>query len=172
MKRSSKERAKLTKYYSEIDWKKKTMKNCIQNLKDVQRKYWEMKITTFSEWIPDSMTLMQLQKRTRQTYTVFFYNKMIPAIPPLLWFNFFASICNPVNNALTFSWKSSAWTNSFDINETPSIIKSFNPKETGGCDSINASLNNTCISNNHFCRITAKSEIPRYMEESKRSSSI
>ena len=164
IKRSLKERSKLTKCYYKNGQKKSDYEKIIERSSDFTKEILEAK----NNYILKMTTKLQDPKTAAKTYWAvlirLLYKKKIPAIPPLfvngkfvsdfcekanLFNNFFASICTPIKNSSLlplFSYRTSARITSFDVTDEDIslIIKNLDPAKAHGCDNTSIKMIKTC----------------------------
>ena len=164
IKRSLKERSKLTKCYYKNGQKKSDYEKIIERSSDFTKEILEAK----NNYILKMTTKLQDPKTAARTYWAvlirLLYKKKIPAIPPLfvngkfvsdfcekanLFNNFFASICTPVKNSSVLPlllYRTNARITSFDIKEEDIslIIKNLDLAKVHGCDNISIKMIKIC----------------------------
>ena len=160
IKRSLKERSKLTKCYYKNGQKKSDYEKLLEKCSDCTKEILEAK----NNYTLKMTTKLQDPKTAAKTYWAILsrllYKKKIRAIPPLfvngkfvsdfwekrnLFNNFFASICTPIKNSSVlplFSYRTNARITSFDITdeEISLIIKNSDPAKAHGCDNISIKI--------------------------------
>ena len=164
MKRSLKERCKLTKFFykngqRKVDHDKVLEKSeeCTKQILEAKKNY----ILKMTKKLADSNT------SSKSYWTILnrlLYNKKLPTIPPLLvdgkmvsdfckkaniFNNFFASICTPIDNTSclpSFSYRTGSRIKSFQVTENDilAIIKTLDPNKAHGCDNISIKMIKIC----------------------------
>ena len=163
IKRSLKERSKLTKCYYRNGQKKSDYEKLLEKSSDCTKEILEAK----NSYILKMTTKLQ-DPETAKTYwnilSRLLCMKKIPAMPPLLvngkfvsdfcgkanlFNNFFASICTPIKNSIVlplFSYRTNARITLFDFTEEgiSLIIKNLDAGKAHGCDNISIKMIKTC----------------------------
>ena len=184
IKKSLKERSKLTKIFYKNGQRKTDSTN---EILEAKKNY----ILNMSKKIEDSHTA---PKAYWTILNRLIYNKKIPAIPPLfvdgnfisdfcaktnIFNNYFASICTPIKNASvlpSYSYKTNTRMDSFKVTESDilSIIKSLDSTKAHGCDNLSVRMIKMCSESItlplKIILIAKKGKISRNMEKSKCSS--
>ena len=164
IKKSLKERSKLTKIFCENGQRKTDREKVLEKPTECTNEILEAKkvyIPNTSKKLEDSHTAL---KAYWTILNRLIYNKKIPAIPPLfvdgnfisdfcakanIFNNYFASVCTPIKNAsvLTpFSYKTNTRMDSFKVTESGilSIIKSLDSTKAHGCDNLSIRMIKMC----------------------------
>ena len=158
IKRSLKERSKLTKCYYNNGQKKTDYEKLLE-------KSSEEILEPKNNYILKMTAKLQDPKTAAKTHWAILsrllYKKKIQAIPPLfvngkfvsdfcekvnLFNNFFSSICTPISLLPLFSYRANARITSFDITDEgiSLIIKSLDPAKAHGCDNISIKMIKIC----------------------------
>ena len=164
IKKSLKERCKLTKFFRKsgqrkIDHDKVLEKSeeCTKQILEAKKNY----ILKMTKTLADSNTSL---KTYWTILNRLLYNKKLPTIPLLLvdgklvsdfcknvniFSNFFASTCTPIDNTSclpSFSYRAGSRIKSFHVTENDilAIIKTLDPNKAHGCDNISIKMIKIC----------------------------
>ena len=164
IKKSLKERCKLTKFFYKNGQRKTDHDKVLEKFEECTKQILEAKknyILKMTKKLADSNT-------SPKTYWTILnrllYNKKIPTIPPFLvdgklvsdfckkaniFNNFFASICTPIDNTSclpSFSFRTGSRIKFFHVteNDISAIIKTLDPNKAQGCNNISIKMIKIC----------------------------
>ena len=164
MKKSLKERCKLTKLFYKNGQRKVDHDKVLEKSEECTKQLVEAKKNNILKM---TKKLANSNTSSKSYWTILnrlLYNKKLPTIPPLLvdgkmvsdfgkkaniFNNVFASICTPIDNTSclpSFSYKTGSRIKSFQVTENDmlAIIKSLDPNKAHGCDNIPIKMIKIC----------------------------